>query len=188
MSFLTGCFFPKGWRVLVLHANFHLNPDYFPDPMVFDPSRFQVINKCLNVMRLACEEHKLSSACSRDWIFIRCHAGSSAKARNIYSLWQRCSRLPGKGASAVGSFYIHSPLHHQIQVCPGLDSGFVHAYLNCGHTVCSQRGCLHYTELCAEGCSLFIQVDHSPCCGWVSQQTSTSTTRWHANFCDPETS
>ncbi|GJN33799.1 hypothetical protein PR202_gb22423 [Eleusine coracana subsp. coracana] len=37
-----GFLIPKGWKVMPLFRNIHHNPDYFPDPQKFDPSRFKV--------------------------------------------------------------------------------------------------------------------------------------------------
>ncbi|KAF2295225.1 hypothetical protein GH714_032206 [Hevea brasiliensis] len=37
-----GFLIPKGWKVLPLFRNIHHNPDYFTDPHVFNPSRFEV--------------------------------------------------------------------------------------------------------------------------------------------------
>ncbi|CAN6461423.1 unnamed protein product [Victoria cruziana] len=37
-----GYLIPKGWKVLPLFRNIHHNPDIFPDPEKFDPSRFEV--------------------------------------------------------------------------------------------------------------------------------------------------
>jgi (+)-abscisic acid 8'-hydroxylase len=34
---------PKGWKVMPLFRNIHHNPDYFPDPQKFHPSRFKVM-------------------------------------------------------------------------------------------------------------------------------------------------
>ncbi|KAI3860418.1 hypothetical protein MKW98_011612 [Papaver atlanticum] len=36
-----GYFVPKGWKLCMSSASTHKNPDYFPDPEKFDPSRFQ---------------------------------------------------------------------------------------------------------------------------------------------------
>ncbi|CAN6461420.1 unnamed protein product [Victoria cruziana] len=40
-----GYLIPKGWKVLPLFRNIHHNPDIFPDPEKFDPSRFEVAPK-----------------------------------------------------------------------------------------------------------------------------------------------
>ncbi|CAN6487026.1 unnamed protein product [Victoria cruziana] len=40
-----GFLIPKGWKVLPLFRNIHHNPDNFPDPEKFDPSRFEVAPK-----------------------------------------------------------------------------------------------------------------------------------------------
>ncbi|KAL9255412.1 Abscisic acid 8'-hydroxylase 4-like protein [Drosera capensis] len=40
-----GYVIPKGWKVLPLLRNIHHNPDFFPDPRKFDPSRFEVAPK-----------------------------------------------------------------------------------------------------------------------------------------------
>ena len=40
--FLTGYLIPKGWKVLPLFRNIHHNPENFPEPEKFDPSRFEV--------------------------------------------------------------------------------------------------------------------------------------------------
>jgi (+)-abscisic acid 8'-hydroxylase len=40
-----GYLIPKGWKVLPLFRNIHHNPDNFPDPENFDPSRFEVAPK-----------------------------------------------------------------------------------------------------------------------------------------------
>ncbi|KAF2295237.1 hypothetical protein GH714_032258 [Hevea brasiliensis] len=37
-----GFLIPKGWKVLPLFRNIHHNPDYFTNPHVFNPSRFEV--------------------------------------------------------------------------------------------------------------------------------------------------
>ncbi|KAH9316089.1 hypothetical protein KI387_024716, partial [Taxus chinensis] len=37
-----GYLIPKGWKVMPLFRNIHHNPEYFPDPHKFDPSRFEV--------------------------------------------------------------------------------------------------------------------------------------------------
>ncbi|CAL1408671.1 unnamed protein product [Linum trigynum] len=36
-----GFLIPKGWKVLPLFRSLHHNPDFFPEPRLFDPSRFQ---------------------------------------------------------------------------------------------------------------------------------------------------
>ncbi|KAK7859661.1 abscisic acid 8'-hydroxylase 4 [Quercus suber] len=40
-----GYLIPKGWKVMPLFRNFHHNPQFFPDPQKFDPSRFEVAPK-----------------------------------------------------------------------------------------------------------------------------------------------
>ncbi|KAJ1253487.1 hypothetical protein BS78_04G246400 [Paspalum vaginatum] len=40
-----GYLIPKGWKVLPLFRNIHHNPDHFPCPEKFDPSRFEVAPK-----------------------------------------------------------------------------------------------------------------------------------------------
>ncbi|XP_068636973.1 abscisic acid 8'-hydroxylase CYP707A1-like isoform X1 [Aristolochia californica] len=37
-----GYLIPKGWKVMPLFRNIHHNPEFFPDPHKFDPSRFEV--------------------------------------------------------------------------------------------------------------------------------------------------
>ncbi|KAL5705730.1 (+)-abscisic acid 8'-hydroxylase [Ranunculus cassubicifolius] len=37
-----GYLIPKGWKVMPLFRNIHHNPEFFPDPHKFDPSRFKV--------------------------------------------------------------------------------------------------------------------------------------------------
>ncbi|XP_023530098.1 abscisic acid 8'-hydroxylase 4-like [Cucurbita pepo subsp. pepo] len=37
-----GFLIPKGWKVMPLFRNIHHSPDYFPNPQIFDPSRFEV--------------------------------------------------------------------------------------------------------------------------------------------------
>ncbi|XP_024976756.1 abscisic acid 8'-hydroxylase 4 isoform X2 [Cynara cardunculus var. scolymus] len=36
---------PKGWKVMPLFRNIHHNPEFFPNPREFDPSRFEVAPK-----------------------------------------------------------------------------------------------------------------------------------------------
>lgn len=36
-----GYLIPKGWKVMPLFRNIHHNPEFFPDPHTFDPSRFE---------------------------------------------------------------------------------------------------------------------------------------------------
>nr|GME08051.1 abscisic acid 8'-hydroxylase 2 [Ipomoea batatas] len=36
-----GYFIPKGWKVLPLFRTIHHSPDFFPNPEIFDPSRFE---------------------------------------------------------------------------------------------------------------------------------------------------
>ncbi|XVF45142.1 hypothetical protein PTKIN_Ptkin02bG0181400 [Pterospermum kingtungense] len=38
-----GYLIPKGWKVMPLFRNIHHNPEFFPDPHDFDPSRFQQV-------------------------------------------------------------------------------------------------------------------------------------------------
>ncbi|KAI4389538.1 hypothetical protein MLD38_001754 [Melastoma candidum] len=40
-----GYLIPKGWKVLPLFRNIHHDPEFFPDPDIFDPSRFEVTPK-----------------------------------------------------------------------------------------------------------------------------------------------
>ncbi|KAK1309549.1 Abscisic acid 8'-hydroxylase 4 [Acorus calamus] len=40
-----GYLIPKGWKVMPLFRNIHHNPEFFPDPLNFDPSRFEVSPK-----------------------------------------------------------------------------------------------------------------------------------------------
>lgn len=40
-----GYIIPKGWKVMPLFRNIHYNPEFFKDPQVFDPSRFEVAPK-----------------------------------------------------------------------------------------------------------------------------------------------
>ncbi|KAK8700136.1 hypothetical protein V6N13_018540 [Hibiscus sabdariffa] len=40
-----GYLIPKGWKVMPLFRNIHHNPEFFPDPHEFDPSRFEVAPK-----------------------------------------------------------------------------------------------------------------------------------------------
>ncbi|CAL9133551.1 unnamed protein product [Musa textilis] len=40
-----GFLIPKGWKVMPLFRNIHHNPEFFRDPWVFDPSRFEVAPK-----------------------------------------------------------------------------------------------------------------------------------------------
>ncbi|GLU13569.1 hypothetical protein SLE2022_301980 [Rubroshorea leprosula] len=40
-----GYFIPKGWKVLPLFRILHHNPEFFLDPLVFNPSRFEVGSK-----------------------------------------------------------------------------------------------------------------------------------------------
>eukprot|EP00268_Persea_americana_P011652 TRINITY_DN14905_c1_g1_i2.p1 TRINITY_DN14905_c1_g1~~TRINITY_DN14905_c1_g1_i2.p1 ORF type:complete len:480 (-),score=86.53 TRINITY_DN14905_c1_g1_i2:151-1464(-) len=40
-----GYIIPKGWKVMPLFRNIHHNPEFFPDPHKFDPSRFEVAPK-----------------------------------------------------------------------------------------------------------------------------------------------
>ncbi|KDP42277.1 hypothetical protein JCGZ_01601 [Jatropha curcas] len=37
-----GYLIPNGWKVMPLFRNIHHNPKFFPDPHIFDPSRFEV--------------------------------------------------------------------------------------------------------------------------------------------------
>ncbi|GAB2235506.1 hypothetical protein Droror1_Dr00025931 [Drosera rotundifolia] len=40
-----GYLIPKGWKVMPLFRNIHHNPEFFPEPDKFDPSRFEVAPK-----------------------------------------------------------------------------------------------------------------------------------------------
>lgn len=46
-----GYLIPKGWRLLVVHTTFHLNPRNYRFPYKFDPSRFEVNNLNLSKWR-----------------------------------------------------------------------------------------------------------------------------------------
>jgi cytochrome P450 len=37
-----GYLIPKGWKVMPLFRNIHHNPEFYPAPHSFDPSRFEV--------------------------------------------------------------------------------------------------------------------------------------------------
>lgn len=39
---IQGYFIPKGWKVLVYNRGVHYNPENYPDPKQFDPSRWDV--------------------------------------------------------------------------------------------------------------------------------------------------
>ncbi|CAL5329258.1 unnamed protein product [Camellia sinensis] len=41
-GYFRGYLIPKGWKVMPLFRNIHHNPEFFPDPKHFDPSRFEV--------------------------------------------------------------------------------------------------------------------------------------------------
>ncbi|KAF3435403.1 hypothetical protein FNV43_RR22492 [Rhamnella rubrinervis] len=41
----NGYLIPKGWKVMPLFRNIHHNPEFFSDPLDFDPSRFEVAPK-----------------------------------------------------------------------------------------------------------------------------------------------
>ena len=51
-EFMTGYLIPKGWKVMPLFRNFHHNPEFFPDPQKFDPSRFEVWVKIVSRLKL----------------------------------------------------------------------------------------------------------------------------------------
>ncbi|KAF1886447.1 hypothetical protein Lal_00045679 [Lupinus albus] len=40
-----GFLIPKGWKAMPLFRNIHYNPEYFPEPKKFNPSRFEVAPK-----------------------------------------------------------------------------------------------------------------------------------------------
>ncbi|RWW31718.1 hypothetical protein BHE74_00011114 [Ensete ventricosum] len=40
-----GYLVPKGWKVMPLFRNIHHNPDFFQEPKMFNPSRFEVAPK-----------------------------------------------------------------------------------------------------------------------------------------------
>ncbi|MBA0799183.1 hypothetical protein Gohar_009713 [Gossypium harknessii] len=45
-----GYLIPKGWKVMPLFRNIHHNPEFFPNPQEFDPSRFEVAPKANTFM------------------------------------------------------------------------------------------------------------------------------------------
>lgn len=40
--FLSGYIIPKGWRILVWFREVHFDPEVYPEPKKFDPSRWDV--------------------------------------------------------------------------------------------------------------------------------------------------
>ncbi|KAM3695073.1 hypothetical protein ACJW31_07G103300 [Castanea mollissima] len=52
-----GYLIPKGWKVMPLFRNIHHNPEFFPDPQNFDPSRFKVAPKPNTFMPFGNGEH-----------------------------------------------------------------------------------------------------------------------------------
>nr|XP_023913400.1 abscisic acid 8'-hydroxylase 4 isoform X2 [Quercus suber] len=52
-----GYLIPKGWKVMPLFRNIHHNPEFFPDPQNFDPSRFNVVQKPNTFMPFGNGEH-----------------------------------------------------------------------------------------------------------------------------------
>lgn len=42
-----GYHIPKGWKVMPLFRNIHHNPQFYADPLRFDPTRFEVITSLI---------------------------------------------------------------------------------------------------------------------------------------------
>lgn len=42
MACFSGYTIPKGWKVLVWFRSVHLDPEIYPNPLEFDPSRWDV--------------------------------------------------------------------------------------------------------------------------------------------------
>jgi len=54
MSLLSGYIIPKGWKVLTWFRNVHLDPEIYPDPKKFDPSRWEVRRDKHSTMKCLC--------------------------------------------------------------------------------------------------------------------------------------
>ncbi|KAK7851807.1 abscisic acid 8'-hydroxylase 4 [Quercus suber] len=85
----------KGWKVMPLFRNIHHNPEFFPDPQNFDPSRF-------NVGSVA--KKGLISNCICFWMDAGC-----PKTQYFHAIWQRRALLSGNELAKLETLIL---IHH----------------------------------------------------------------------------
>jgi hypothetical protein len=86
-----GYLIPKGWKVLPMFRNIHHNPEFFPDPHIFDPSRFEVCDKNKirkkSSLKISCKQILLS------FVLVAADAGCS-KTQHFHAIWKWRACLP----------------------------------------------------------------------------------------------
>ena len=125
---LTGYLIPKGWKVMPLFRNIHHNPEFFPDPKHFDPSRFEVRDNCTVKFILLFSWVPFFSSLYRKankteymaflilFVLVLADSGCS-ETKYVYAIWQWRACLSREWACQIGDAYFGPPSGYQVQVC-----------------------------------------------------------------------
>lgn len=107
--FRTGYLIPKGWKVMPLFRNIHHNPEFFPDPQQFDPSRFEVCYSTGSWLLGSCH-HYVMCNCIFD-IFLIMNVGRT-KTKYVHAIRKWCACLSWKWACQARNAHHGSPSSH----------------------------------------------------------------------------
>ena len=96
---------PAGWKVLPILSSIHLDPSLYPEPLKFDPYRWQVclINKNTHSQTHFSQVQALTFLPICKDIECRCD-----NFKEIYAIWRRKETLPWFGARPIGDQLLHS--------------------------------------------------------------------------------
>lgn len=122
----SGYIIPKGWKVLTWFRDVHLDPEIYPDPKKFDPSRWEVCRD--NRVITFYNETVFVTICGAAVFYMskvieHCPVHSTGiytKSRHIPSFWFRKPSLPGKRSCQARDFHFSSSFSPQIPVTPFL--------------------------------------------------------------------
>ena len=111
----SGYIIPKGWKVLTWFRDVHLDPEIYPDPKKFDPSRWEVCRDLQSCCSL--DNYKILSICRKKLKHGLVHCtGIHTKGRNVPTFWFRKPSLSRKRSCQARDFHFSSSLPTQIPV------------------------------------------------------------------------
>lgn len=125
----TGYLIPKGWKVQAWYRSVHMDPEVYPDPKDFNPSRWDVSNRqffcCFLCMFLYLRRwgsyginhgYKDIHIC-RETCYIQIFCpGYYTQARNFPSLWRRKQVVPWKWSGQIRDLCFPAPFSPWLSV------------------------------------------------------------------------